>query len=301
MTGFNRRTLIASLGAAALVVGASPAQAVQLIEKRESRYNTIYIVRDGPLISMLFGVNKALFTESSYDPARPNFLASEYTRAMTMAVAYAADPKAVLEIGLGGGRTAVYLRDHIPGAVITCVEIDPEVIALARKHFDVAESARLKMVSRDGRVHLTQSKERYDLILIDAYRGTFVPFHLTTQEFFQMAKRRLKPGGAIAQNIAPNVLLTDAMVATLKSVFDHVDTYEIAGSVVAIAYDGAQMTDAVLRARADAAQKRFGFAHALPDLAKSRQVAAAPNGRVLKDDFAPVEALRSIERHNEKR
>lgn len=301
MHAWNRRALIAGAGSAAFLASVSPASAVTLIEKRESAYNTIYVVRDGPLVSMLFGVNKALFTESSYDPARPNFLASEYTRAMTMAVAYAPDPKAVLEIGLGGGRTAVYLRDHVPGSVITCVEIDPEVIALARKHFDVADGPRLKLLSRDGRVFLTQTKERYDIILVDAYRGTFVPFHLTTQEFFRLVKRRLTPGGAVAQNIAPNVLLTDAMLATLKSVFDHVDTYEISGSIIAIAYDGPQKTAAAFAKAADAAQKRFGFAHPLPELAKLRTVVSAPSGQVLKDDFAPVEALRSIERHNAKR
>jgi spermidine synthase len=295
----NRRTLLGALPFAAL--GLSAAHADGLIERRESQYNTIYITRDGPYVAMQFGVNDQLFTENLYDPARPRFLPMEYTRMMTVSLAYAATPAKVLEIGLGGGRTAVYLTDFVPTLSVTAVELDPEVVAMAAKHFDVRPKPRLNVVTSDGRIFLTQTRERYDIIIVDAYRGTFVPFHLTTQQFFILAKRRLNPGGVVVQNIAPNVLLTESMVATLQSVFDNVDTFDIAGSVIALAYDGPAKPSAALTARATALQNQYRFTHPLPQLVRSRRTPAKSARRPLTDDFAPVEHLRGIQAHNARR
>lgn len=298
-TDFSRRTILGALPFAAL--GLSPAHADGLIERRESQYNTIYITREGPYIAMQFGVNDQLFTENLYDPSRPRFLPMEYTRMMTVALAYAATPAKVLEIGLGGGRTAVYLTDFVPTLSVTAVELDPEVVAMAAKHFDVRSRPRLNVVTSDGRIFLTQTRERFDIIIVDAYRGTFVPFHLTTQQCFILAKRRLNPGGVVVQNIAPNVLLTESMVATLQSVFENVDTFDIAGSVIAMAYDGPAKSSAALAARATALQNQYRFTHPLPQLVRARRTPPKSARRPLTDDFAPVEHLRGIQAHNARR
>ena len=106
----------------------------------------------------------------------------------------------------------------------------------------------------------------------------------------------------MAQNIEPSTMLFPAAVATLKAVFANVDLYQAEGNVVAIAYDGAAKTSAQLRARAQALQQAHRFRHSLAPLLSARQVAPARvNGRVLTDDFAPVESLRAIDRHNTKR
>lgn len=300
-----RRAFAFGLAASAL---AAPAFAQQrrraragLIERRESQYNTIYVTRgeDG-VISMVFGINQQLFTESQYDPARPRTLPITYTRYMTVGLAYTPQARSILEIGLGGGRTAYYLHQHLPATAITCVELDPEVIALAQRHFGITTDSRFRLVQRDGRIYLNQNQTRHDLILVDAYRGTFVPFHLLTREFFMIAKRRLQPGGVLVQNIEPSTMLYPAAIATLRSVFANVDTYQADGNVVAMAYDGPAKTAAQLRARAQALQQSQRFTHPLPALLRARRTAAAGAGQVLTDDFAPVESLRAIERHNER-
>lgn len=298
-TDFSRRTLLGALPFAAL--GLSSARADGLIERKESQYNTIYITREGPYVAMQFGVNSQLFTENLYDPARPRFLPMEYTRQMTAALSYIPAPAKILEIGLGGGRTAVYLSDFISTVSLTTVELDPEVVAMAAKHFDVRATPRLRIVTSDGRIFLTQARDRYDMIIVDAYRGTFVPFHLTTQQFFILTKRRLNPGGVVVQNIAPNVLLTESIVATLQSVFANVDTYEIAGSVIAMAYDGPAKTTAALAARATALQTQYRFTHPLPALLRARRTPPKSNRPALTDDFAPVEYLNGIQAHNARR
>lgn len=300
-----RRAVVLGLAlapAAPACGGTSGGSRAGLIERRESQYNTIYVVRqaDGT-ISMVFGVNERLFTESVYDPRRPRTLPVTYTRYMTVGLAYAPQARSILEIGLGGGRTAYYLHQHMPGALITCVELDPEVIALAQRHFGIRQDSRFRIVQRDGRIYLNQNQGRSDIILVDAYRGTFVPFHLLTREFFMVAKRRLNPGGAIVQNIEPSTMLFPAAYWTIRSVFDNVDLYSADGNIVAVAYDGPAKTGAQLSARASALQTAHRFTHPLPSLLARRNGVAAPErAQVLSDDFAPVESLRAIDRHNER-
>ncbi len=299
----TRRGLMIGAGAAAALAFAPGAQAqTRLIEKRESRYNTIYIRQEGDYIGMIFGVNRKLFTESLYNPIDPRELPVVYTRYMTVALAYLPALTSALEIGLGGGRTASYLNRHVPALSLTSVELDDQVIAMAKKYFGVKETPTLKLVAKDGRSYLRTDKEKHDLIMIDAYRGTFVPFHLLTKEFFQLAKSRLKPGGVVAQNIEPTTMLYEPAIATIKSVFAHVDTYYADGNIVAIAYDGPVRTDAALKARAEALQKTYKFRHDLPPLLTARKAdIKAPSAKPLTDDFAPVEALRAQERSNAKR
>ncbi len=300
-----RRAFTLGLAASALGATAAHAQGAQrpgLIERRESQYNTIYVARQpNGMIAMIFGINQQLFEESLYDPAHPNTLPVTYTRYMTVGLAYTAQARNILEIGLGGGRTIAYLHQYLPSALVTCVELDPEVIALAQRHFGVRPDDRFRIVQRDGRIFLNQTAERRDIILVDAYRGTFVPFHLLTREFFMVAKRRLNPGGVLVQNIEPSTMLFPAAYATLKAVFANVDLYSGDGNIVAVAYDGAPKTRAQLDARAAALQRTSHFPHALPQLLAHRNDVDAPRGgQVLTDDFAPVESLRAIERHNQR-
>jgi spermidine synthase len=301
----DRRVLLCTGAAtlAATVVRPAYAQLDGVIEKKESRYNTIYIRRtpDGNL-GMIFGVNTKLFTESEYNPNDPRELPVVYTRYMTAALAYPAELKSALEIGLGGGRTASYLSRHMGSTLdLTCVELDPEVIRLAKKYFGVVETPTMRIVAKDGRLYLRENDGQFDLIMIDAYRGTFVPFHLLTKEFFELVKTRLRPGGAVAQNIEPTTMLYDSAIATLKAVFDTVDLYPAEGNIVAIAYDGPAKPTAALSARMNALQAQYDFRHPLPALLAARQVVTRADARVLTDDFAPVEALRATQRYNKKR
>ena len=272
----------------------------KLLESRESLYNNIYVFEQGDLVIMQFGKNERFWTESVYDRSDARALPVTYTRYLTAALAYPPEVDSILEIGLGGGRTASYLNIFMPEVSILSVELDPEVIEMAEKYFDVRERDNLAIEAVDGRIHLMRSEARHDVILVDAYRGPFVPFHMLTREFYITAKRRLAEGGVLAQNIEPTTMLFDSAVATLASVFENVDLYPSGGNVVAIAYDGAPREQQSLLARAEALQDAHGFTYPLPQLvAERRRLTQTPQAEPLVDDFAPVEMLKSIERHNE--
>ena len=74
-------------------------------------------------------------------------------------------------------------------------------------------------LAADGRVFLNRNKELYDLILLDAYHGGYVPFHLLTKEFYTLVKQRLTPGGAVAFNVHDGTKLYLSTVKTLSEVF----------------------------------------------------------------------------------
>ena len=276
------------------------AQEGGLLESRESIYNNIFIFGDKENVTMTFGHNKRYYTESSMRLSDPGLLTVDYTRYMTLGVAYPPKAERIVEIGLGGGRTVSYLKGMMPDTAILAVEIDKDVVELAKKYFKFTETATMRAVVSDGRSYLMRDSQKWDVIMIDAYRGPFVPFHLLTREFYTLVKSRLNPGGVVVQNIEPSTMLFDSATATLRTVFPSVDLYDGGGNVVAVGYEGPSIPQSELLARAAKAQERYQFRHDLRTLAAQRRVLARPTGKILTDDFAPVETMRAIEKNNEK-
>ena len=273
-----------------------------LLEQVDSEYNTIFVEKQNSYISLNFGYRANRYTESIIDLTNPGDLVVVYTRYMTCALAYQSrEVRKIALVGLGGGRTISYVVSNLPQSTADVAELDPAVIALAQKYFGVVPNERLRISNKDGRVFLNQTRDKYDLILLDAYRGPFVPFHLTTQEFYRLVKSRLNEGGVVAQNVEPTTMFFDSAYATMKSVFPNVDAFDAGGNIVLIAYGGDGLTTPELARRAAAAQEKLKLRYDLRELIKARKdVTVAGDAKVLTDDFAPVEMLKTIKRHNEK-
>ena len=104
MTGRPPHGVLACAVAGVVLVVASPlAAADRLLERRESVYNNLYICRDGDTVTMSFGKNKRLYSQSGMKVSEPETLLYEYSRTMTIGVAYAPKLDRILAIGLGGG------------------------------------------------------------------------------------------------------------------------------------------------------------------------------------------------------
>jgi len=263
-----------------------------LVDQVETPYNQIYIFRDDTYSTMKFGLYERRFTESVSNYKNPREMPLSYTRAMTLGVACSANVRNALMIGLGGGTTVRYLNQYLPDTDFTEVEIDPGVIKMAKKYFDVREGPHMHIVERDARLYMNRATGPYDLIFVDAYRGWFVPFHLTTQEFYALAKSRLAPGGCLVQNVDPSTLLFDAVMATMTKVFKNVETMRARGNIIIIAYDGPKIYGTGWMRRAAAMQKRYGFAYNLTELADDfESMRWNAKTEPLTDDFAPAEIL----------
>lgn len=273
-----------------------------VLESVESEYNNIFVIKQGQLLYMNFGYRGSQYVESVYDLLDPEALSVRYTRHMTLAAVYASKLERAAFVGLGGGRTASYLVRSFPELRMEVAELDPEVIRLAQKYFGVQGSERLKIHPQDGRVFLVRTKATYDAVFLDAYRGPFVPFHLLTKEYFELIKKRLNPGGVVAQNVEPTTMVLDSAIKTIAAVFRNVETYEAGGNVVIIAYDGDPIPPQRLQERAAALTSRYKLRYDLSELLRARTSIQVQSGaKLLTDDFAPVEMLKTIRRHNERR
>jgi spermidine synthase len=294
-----RGLLLALLVLAGIGAGSAFAEP-RLIEERSSTYNNIYVYKEGSNVIMTFGHNRRFYTESIYDSTDELALPVTYTRFMTVGLAYTSAADNLLEIGFGGGRTAWYLHKHVPKLDITCVELDPAVVDLAQKHFGVKQEDKFKIVTADGRSYLMKSRESWNVIMIDAYRGPFVPFHLLTEEFYKIVKSKLKPGGVVVQNVEPTTMMFDSAISTIQKVFANVEVFDAGGNVVTVAYDGLKRTQVELQARAAVLQQQHNFVYPLAAFLGERRIVTRSRGKVLTDDFAPVESLLAIEKHNRK-
>jgi spermidine synthase len=145
----------------------------------------------------------------------------------------------VLFIG-GGGFTGPksFLRDY-SNVQVDVVEIDAEVIRVAEQYFQVdASNPRLHIYNDDGRIFLHETSQKYDLIILDAYSRSYVPFHLMTAEFFKELATHLKYGGSVISNLISGISsnadqLLVAEVNTMHSVFPNVYSFAVSGTSVA--------------------------------------------------------------------
>lgn len=132
----------------------------------------------------------------------------------------------VLLIGLAAGTVSNLYTELYGPMPITGVELDGKIIDVGEAYFGMAQP-NLHAVAADGRRWLLQQPPdtTFDLIAVDAYRPPYIPFHLTTVEFFELTRQHLTENGVLAMNIGrtdTNYLLVDALAATVAQVFPSV-------------------------------------------------------------------------------
>jgi spermidine synthase len=286
--------------------GGKNPKTVVLFDK-ESKYRRIQVVAniDG-YVSLHF--DRVRGRQSVVKLADPGHLELAYTRTAFAALAFKkGSVKDVLIVGLGGGSMPMFLRKHYPDATIDIVELDPMVVEVAKEFFEFKEDAKMKVTTLDGRGYLRglidkrgRYARQYDFIFLDAYDAASVPFHLTTTEFLKVVRGALKPDGCVVSNIwsrAHNVYY-DAMVATYWRSFPalYVLKAEQSGNHIFIASTKKeQVTARAALARAAAIDARRKFRYDLAALLKANYsyvTPTRPKGKVLLDDYAPVNVLK---------
>ena len=148
-------------------------------------------------------------------------------------------------IGLAAGTvarqaTAVYGPLPIDG-----YEIDPQIIAVGRKYFDMNEP-NLNAIAQDGRWGLEHSDRKYSVIGVDAYRPPYIPWHLTTVEFFQIVREHLTEDGVLVINVGRSPSdrrLIDGLAGTISQVFPSIYVMDVPNSFNSIIYATVQPTE----------------------------------------------------------
>lgn len=197
----------------------------------ESEYNYIQVVQDGPEVRLV--LNEGHATHSIYNPNQ--LLTQGPWDYFMLAPFFNANQRpdqvgSLALIGLAGGTTARQFTSVFGPIPIDGVEIDPRIVEVGRKYFAMNEP-NLNVIVQDGRYFLKTTDRRYDVIGVDAYRQPYIPFQLTTREFFQEASDRLNERGVLVLNAGrygTDYRLVDAIATTMKAVFPNVYIIDVA-------------------------------------------------------------------------
>ncbi|HUQ73245.1 MAG TPA: fused MFS/spermidine synthase [Burkholderiales bacterium] len=233
-----------------------------VVHQVQSEYSHIRVVDDGARRALYFDSDR--FVETVIDLNEPHRLQLAYARTMMLGLAYAPQPSSVLLIGLGGGAFVRFLNHNFPDLRLDVVEIDPEVVAVAREYFGASAGPRTRIFVADGRDYLQRSSERYDLILLDAHlhpRETTDrnghPLSLQTQAFYRSLHERLRPDGVAVFNMV--AASEEGYLRSICPAFAATDVLRTPtrGNAVAVTKpEGAMPDDGVLLARARALDQR---------------------------------------------
>lgn len=266
------------------------------IYETESAYNYIEVLQNGE--TTYLRLNEGQGIHSEYNPTQlfyggpweeflvgPLFLPGfEPAQVKRMAI-----------VGLAAGTTARQATAIYGGLQIDGYEIDPKIVEVGRKYFDMNQP-NLNVFVTDGRWGLEHSPYQYDLIAVDAYRPPYIPPHLTTREFFAICAERLTENGVLAINIgrAPqDRRLINDLAATVGTSLPYVQVIDIPNTFNSILYAAHQpLSTEVLLANTLALG---ADPQASPLLVTAAQVAytslqpVPSGGQVYTDDRSPIE------------
>ena len=298
-----RRRFYAAFAAAVVLAwiflpaGIKPPQVGKLVYEKDSAYGYIQVVQDGTKTELILNEGEAI--HSIYDPQ--TLLTGGPWDYMVIADAFrpaAATelrPKDVAILGLAGGTSArQYIAAYGSSVQITGVEIDPDILDVARRYFHLDEP-NVHPVVADARYWLDTQAKQYDVVVMDAYRQPYIPFHLTTKEFFSEVRAHLRPGGVAVVNAgrtASDYRLVDALASTMAAVYDNVylvDVPQFSNTLVYGTTEPTTLADVEHNLGLVSEPVARDVAESVVDEGRLR--VSPYHGQVFTDDLAPVEKL----------
>jgi spermidine synthase len=298
-----RRRLYASFAVAVILAwvllppGIKPPEVGTLLTEKESAYNYIQVVRVGTTTELILNEGQAV--HSVYNPADDLthgywdylLLANDFRPALASELT----PRSLAVLGLAGGTTARQYRLAYGSSIdITGVEIDPDIVALGHQYFHLGD-AHAREVIADARYWLDTQAGHYDVVVLDAYRQPYIPFHLTTKEFFAQVRDHLNPGGVAAVNVGrteTDYRLVAAIASTMAAVYANVfliDVPNYNNTLVFGTTEPVTLSDIAHNLGLTSAPLAAPTAHLLLE---GQNVRVSPyHGQVFTDDLAPVEKL----------
>ncbi len=286
-----------------------PTHAKVLYEER-SVYTRIIVEDSNGLRCLKFTLKREDSTQTCINLNYPKRMVFSYTQMSMASLLLNPNPASVLIVGLGGGTLPMALRDLLPEALIDTVEIDEAVVRVAKEYFGYREDEYNRAIIQDARVYGKRSALgglTYDLIILDAFNGEYIPEHLMTVEFLEEMRALLSDDGVLVANTFASSQLYDFESATYAAVFGDFLNFRgsSTGNRVILVPQGklpADRRDALdtqtLRARAAALQnslKPYGvpitkYAGTLTALSKKKPDWDTDT-RPLTDQFSPANVL----------
>jgi spermidine synthase len=248
------------------------------------------------------------YIESAIETTPPYRSLTDYTEYFNLAFLVRSSLERILFIGAGGAIGPRAFHMHDPKMGIDVVDIDPEILSIAYADFFLDASPAIRTFAMDGRMFLRRSADRYDCVVLDAFTiGGRIPFHLVTQEFFQVCSERMADDGVLVIN------LNSALEGRLSEIFQSV--HRTVASVFPTVYVFAEHQFAPAESRnvilvGSKSERRLGHDEWLERAAAWRtnsyvdarvmtrlvadlmdEAAVATTAPLLTDDYAPIETM----------
>lgn len=269
-----------------------------LLYEDETAYNLVQVVEDRNGYRYLL-LNEGQGVHSQWHPddlyyrrTWGFFLAGPYFNAPP----YSPDRvERIAIIGLAAGTIARQHDAVYPGLPMDGIEIDPGIVEAGRRYMGMTQPG-LNVIVEDGRFGLNRLDHRYTMIGVDAYRVPYVPWHLTTVEFFQEVRNHLADDGVLIINVgrtSSDRRLVEVLARTLLEVYPSVHTLDVPNSYNTILVATVQPTQAGNLAANLAALPPDAhpiLREALADAAASIRPTVTAD-LILTDDRAPVESI----------
>ena len=283
-----------------------PEQGFDILFRKDTAYHRVFVVQDSDRRYLRFG--------SSYQSAmdRDNaFSGFIYTTYFDLARAYVPSARDVLFVGLGGGSAPKRFWRDFPTCAYRWSSSILSSSTLRSASSDCRRTIACRSRPRTDAGTSSRTTRKYDVIVLDTFFEDGIPFHLTTREFLELVRSRLKPGGVVMTNTigalsGDGSKLFRAIYRTYRSVFPTVvvhpvDAGERSGEIqnlIIVAGEGAEPSETTLQDRWRAIRKRVSTAPDLAAAIRRRVDGAIAVGDVplLTDDYAPTDALLLYER-----
>ncbi|MEX2043798.1 MAG: fused MFS/spermidine synthase [Opitutus sp.] len=276
------------------------------IEHFDTIYNSLTVEKRGPIVELRARARGSEALESAVNLNDPLMPVVPYTRSLYSALFIQPKPERVLMIGLGGaGFHRLFAAAH-PESLLHTVELDPKVYELCQTRMGFKPSGNTPVTLMDGRMFVKRNRESWDWIILDAFRGGFVPPHLKTEEFYRECAERLGERGVFISNLHATSELYYSDIRTIQAVFPQVLLFEThgRGNVIAVAvkYRQPDITNPANWAKVgELVRPVYEGRLDLETIARERigiPIARMRNARVMSDDFAPVEFLDALKLNN---
>jgi len=290
----------------ALAAARLPAAEGNYVEQFDSIYNSLTVERVGSIVELRARARGSEVRESAVDLADPLNLVVHYTRSLFGGLFIQPKPARVLMVGLGGAGFHRLFTAAFPSALLQSVELDPTVFELTQTRLAFKPTAQTPVALMDGRLFVKRDRTQWDWIILDAFRGGYVPAHLKTEEFYRECAARLTDRGVFISNLHSGTSLYYSDLKTIQAVFPQVVLFQTNGwgNVIACAvkYRTPVITDpAKWPAAAEvfpAAFQRYLDLETIREERAEIPTALVAPAKVLTDDFSPVEFLDTVKTNN---
>ena len=244
---------------------------------KESEYSHIRVRKQGSVQTLVFVRDQGEeVVQSMVNSKKPYDLLCAYCRALFASYLLQPQQQRVLIVGLGGGAMVHFLKHYDPEVKVDALEIDPVVVEVADRYFDVRSEGNVTILTTDGVKYLEHTPQRYDVIYMDAFLKpsadtdpTGKPLAMKTREFYKEVQRRLNPRGVVVFNVNPHQA-ADADLRAIRAAFGQTYVFHTADTnIIVLATMSATREEVpALRFRARQLDQRFRATFSFLDVLK---------------------------------